>query len=749
MIFQQTLLNIKLVFGKKNIVLPILLLAVAGIIITLLFFLYNFLNPSLKTQNLSDFSKVIPGKSTNYFIIQKDDGYIYKSNKEGLDAVKDLINKNPSFKGTKLLPSDFGKNSDLTRSEKDSEDKFLKSKNINISNEHYFFEQKINGIPVYGSSLAVHLRNKNEIYSASGNVVSTKITTEQKITEDQARQIALNDAQEEVPEATQFKIVKGQKYILNKKILGISDDEKNHLALRLQIDSSDNPPSFSMMYFIDLEKGDILYKLSNILDALNRQAYNCSGGTCVLARSEGNPPAGDVDVDNAYDFFGDTYNFYFNSFGRDSYNNQGSVLKGYMHYAMSNCPNASWVGDQQVMRFCNNMVTKDITAHELTHAVTQYTANLQYTNQSGALNESISDIFGSDLDNNWTMGEGSVIGIIRYMDNPPSKSQPDRLFSSLYYCSSGDHGGVHRNSGIMNKAFYLMTDGGSFNGCSIAGVGRDKSSAVVYQALTKYLTSTSNFKSMYNSMLQACNDLYSSGSSDCESVKNALQATEMDQQPDGSQSGATCQNIPRQTPVCAGGTPLPTDSVTPAVTLDPTLPAGVTPTITSAPARHTISVHVYNDNNNNTQEDSGDTPYQGATVNLTGPIPSASGVTDSSGNKSFTNLLSGNYSIRVTAPSHPAQIWSGFVNGNLNLAARFTNSPSLTPPVIVTQPITPILTQAPTTTPTLTPTPTSGGGGGVITPIPTPQATYNCKEDSSCTSQQKNLHLCSLICTRL
>lgn len=745
MTFQQILFNIKQVFGKKSIIYSILISTLIIIISTLFLFLSGILNPSLNTQNLSDYSKVISGKTTNYFIVQKDDGYIYKSSKTGIDAVREFINKNPSFNGTRLLPLDFARDSDLTRSEKDSKDKFLKSKNINISNEHYFFEQKINNIPVYGSSLAVHLRNNSEIYSVFGNLIKTKIITEQKISEDQARQVALNDALKDVPTVKEFKIMEAKKYIINKKILGLSDDETNYLALGIQIDSSDIPFTFSTLYFINLENGELLYRLSKVIDLLDRQIYSCSGSNCPLVRSEGQPPVNDPDADNAYDFFGDTFNFYFNNFQRDSYDNRGAIYKGYVHASLRRCPNASWNRIQ--MNFCSGMVTKDITAHELTHAVIQYTANLQYNKQSGALNESISDIFGYAVDNtNWTLGEGSVMGIIRYIDDPPRKGQPDRLFSSLYYCgtTAEDYGGVHKNSGVMNKAFYLMTDGGSFNGCSTTGVGRDKSVAIVYQTLTRYLTSTSNFKAMYNSILQACNDLYSSGSSDCENVKNALQATEMDQQPDNSQAGAYCQGIQRKTPACAGGSPAPTTPISPTVTLPPGV--SLTPTVTSTPTKFSISIHVYIDKNNSGSEDSGDTPYEGATVELTGDSVKINGITDRDGNLSLSDLTRGYYIVKISIQNYNIAPYPiNITDRDVSLSLRLSPKAPLTPPVIITLPIIP--------TPTLTPVPTNsslptGGSGGLSpAPTPTPITTFNCILDPKCISGQKNLQFCPLICT--
>jgi len=765
MTIQNSFLKLREFIYQKKIKFPVLIFGSTVIIFVLFFVIYNLLNPVLNTQNLSDYSKVISSKATNYFILQKDTGYIYKSNKTGSDVVKEFINKNPSFNGTKLLPPDFEKNSELTRSKKDSEDKFLKSRNINITNEHYIFEQKINEIPIYGAQLAVHLRNKNEIYSVSGNLVRTKETTKQKITEEKAKEITFSEAQKE-GRTIELKVSKAYKSIINLKLLGVSSDETNYLTLAVEIDSKNLLPFYSKIFYVDLAAGRIVWSTDLIQDEINRKIHNCNGSTsCPLSRGEGSPPTGIADVDRAYDIYGEVYNYYFNNFQRDGPDDQGSPLNAYVNAPSSvveaTCPNASADWTTLTMAFCPGTVARDTIGHELTHTVTGNTAGLEYKNQSGALNESISDIFGSAIDNNWTIGEESVMGIIRSMSNPPSiprnHRQPDKLFSSNYYCTgspnncnrnTNDNCGVHINSGIMNKAFYLMTDGTTdgedFNGCLINGIGRQKSSAVVYQALTTYLNSTSNFKSMYNSMLQACNDIYSSGSSECESVKNALQATEMDQQPDGDQAGALCQGITPQTPQCAGGTPLPTPTATPPSGSSPT------PTVTTAPARYAIYVHVYNDNNNSGQEDGGDTPYQGASVKLTGPMPTINGVTDSSGNLPFTSLPVGNYSIEILVTGF-APLTGDFpiINGNVEVSVPVPpfSIPHATPVVIITQ--------VPTSTPTLPPgiptlTPAGGGSGASPTPSPTPIVFFDCRIDQNCINKtgQPNLQFCPLICTQ-
>ncbi len=316
---------------------------------------------------------------------------------------------------------------------------------------------------------------------------------------------------------------------------------------------------------VDLENGNILLS-EGLIQTITRNVYNCATGSCVSAGSESNPPTSG-DPLTAFSNTGLAYNFYKNNFSRSSYNNTDAPINSYTNQA-SAANNAYWDPATETLNFGSNMTTVDIASHELTHAVTQYTAGLTYSNQSGAINEGMSDIFGSAVDNNWTIGEGSSVGVIRDMANPTTYSHPDRLFSSNYYCGTSDHGGVHKNSGIMNKAYYQMAKGGSFNGCTISGVGRSVANKILYRALTVYLSSASNYYALYTSIINACNDLYGSTSSTCIQTTKALQATEMDQQPLNNQSGALCLNIARRTPACitSSVTPTPTLGVSPSPT---------------------------------------------------------------------------------------------------------------------------------------------------------------------------------------
>ena len=701
------ILKIKEYLGekKKIVLLGLGIFFVLIILLIVLLFMSKWLGSTNSPEaKLTDYSSIKQSKSTNYFNLNTYKGYLYKSKKEGKDAVLDFITTSPKFaRVTNLIPQDFAKNSEISKVVKDS-------------NEHYFFHQKIDNIPVYGADLIVHLRNKNEIYSVHGNIVKNNTISDQKLSEDKAVEIALGKAKIDAGNNAELTVTKKEKNILNKKILGIEEDDTNYLTLVVTINSKTGlAKPFSKKYFVELNKGVIVYEEDMIIDALNRRV---SGGG--VSRTEGQGPTGDANVDKFYDWLGDVYSFYYDSFGRDSINGSGGSLIGIVNPP---CHNAWWQGSTGTMTVCTDAMGLDVIAHEMTHGVTQHTAGLVYSYQSGALNESISDIFGSALDNNWTMAEGTGLGILRDMSNPPSRNSPDKLSSPLYVCSSIDNGGVHSNSGVLNKTYYLMTDGGSFNGCTINGLGRQKANAVVYKALTSYLSSAANFKAMYGALLQACNDLYTSSSAECDNVKRALQSTEMDQQTNGSQAGAFCSGATPQTPACAsagGSTPVPTSP--PGTTPSPT-PSTVPATLSS------IGGVVFIDTNLNNQKDSGEAGYSGAVINLTGSL-TRSATTDSQGNFSFTSIGAGTYKVSTTISGQLYTTNFFIITTPVNVSLKIGIIPqSLTPtPVGGTNPTPTTVIIGPIIIPVPTSTPTSGGGpgGGGTLPTPTPQQTYSC-----------------------
>jgi bacillolysin len=194
---------------------------------------------------------------------------------------------------------------------------------------------------------------------------------------------------------------------------------------------------------------------------------------------------------------------------------------------------AYWIGGDGLAAFGEGWVVEDILMHEWTHALTAHTARLEYRNESGALNESFSDVFACFLDSDdWTIGEDLPHGPIRSLQNPPGYGQPDRVADTRQLPDDREHdwGGVHTNSGIPNKAAWLMTDGGALEGVTVRGIGRKKAEQIYYRALTAHLMPASDFRDGALALLESARELEGTHDitpQDTESVRSALVAVGM------------------------------------------------------------------------------------------------------------------------------------------------------------------------------------------------------------------------------
>jgi Zn-dependent metalloprotease len=278
----------------------------------------------------------------------------------------------------------------------------------------------------------------------------------------------------------------------------------------------------------------------------HRMIYDARNETDLpgkLVRDEGGPPAGDAAVNEAYDGLGATYDLYHDVFHRNSLDDQGMRLIASVHYDQD-FDNAFFDGQQMVFGDGDNIVfvgfTKalDVIGHELTHGVTQFTAALEYKTQSGALNESFSDVFGSLVkqyhneedaaDADWLIGKGILApGIhgeaLRSMKDPGSAyddpklggkdPQPGHMRDFAKLPLSNDQGGVHINSGIPNHAFYLAAT-------EIGGNAWEAAGAIWYQTLLQ-LWPKAQFQDCANVAAQVAGALFGTGSSQQQAVKAA------------------------------------------------------------------------------------------------------------------------------------------------------------------------------------------------------------------------------------
>jgi Zn-dependent metalloprotease len=237
-----------------------------------------------------------------------------------------------------------------------------------------------------------------------------------------------------------------------------------------------------------------------------------------------------------------TYEFFKSKFNRNGFDGKGTLLKSYVH-AGNKYSNAFWdgfgvtFGDGDSLN--NGPFTSiDICGHEIAHGLCQFSANLIYFNESGAINESLSDIWGACIKhfaapekNHWLSGDEISLrnSYFRSFVNPKSKTQPDTYKGTNWYSGSFDNGGVHINSGVMNYWFYLLTTGKTgtndfgFN-YGVQGIGIEKAAEIVYRAETEYLYPTAQMIDARLATLAAAADLYGESALETQQVRNAWDA---------------------------------------------------------------------------------------------------------------------------------------------------------------------------------------------------------------------------------
>ncbi|MFF3022844.1 M4 family metallopeptidase [Gottfriedia sp. NPDC057948] len=471
---------------------------------------------------------------------------------------------------------------------KSSDESFIiKSSNKDILGTALRLQQVYNGVPVWGSTQTALVADDGVLTAFSGTVapnLDTKkgLKSEKKVNANKSIKIAEADLgytpiYEKDPTADLVVYTNGDEatyaYLVNLNFL------------------SPKPGNFN--YFIDASTGKILNSYNNLDEADSSAPPTKPGGTTSSTNTTGTGVGvlGDTKtlnmtvsgstyylqdntrasggiftydaanktrlagtlwtspdnlLNSTYDaaavdahyFAGLTFDYYKTVFNRNSYDNKGGALKSSVHYGR-NYNNAFWNGTQMVYgdgdgtTFIPLSGGIDVVAHELTHAVTETSSNLTYQNESGALNEAISDIFGTLIEfyNNknpdYLIGEDiytpKIAGdALRSMSDPTKYGDPDNYANR--YTGTSDNGGVHTNSGIINKAAYLIANGGTAYGVSVTGIGNDKLAQIFYRANTVYLTASSTFSQARAACVKAASDLYGTSSAEVTTVNKAFDA---------------------------------------------------------------------------------------------------------------------------------------------------------------------------------------------------------------------------------
>ncbi|MCY1020272.1 M4 family metallopeptidase [Pyxidicoccus sp. MSG2] len=386
---------------------------------------------------------------------------------------------------------------------------------------HFRYAVRHNDIPVFGGEFRLHVR--------AGQVIAANTNVRSDLKADAKPAIAAEEALSSA--ASDRETVAGAVTSPETELVYFRDGDELRLMYKLVQtgEKADGTPVRDIL-LVDAKSGDVQLRIPQIKEALNRRLHNLNHGTSLpgpVARTEGQAPVADAVVNTNYDHLGTVYNCYQTLFGRDSLNNAGGMLISSVHYS-NNYVNAFWDGTQMVygdgdgVNASNLANSLDVTAHELTHAVTEYESDLIYSGESGGLNESMSDIFGAVCEwygdgsgpvspRHWLVGDDVWTPSIpndalRYMNDPVLDGD-----SLDYYPNYGSGVDVHYSSGISNLAFYLLSQGGTHpRGKTtqvVAGIGIEKAGQIFYRANRDLLLPSSNFEAAKTATEQAAAQL--------------------------------------------------------------------------------------------------------------------------------------------------------------------------------------------------------------------------------------------------
>jgi len=449
-----------------------------------------------------------------------------------------------------------------------SELRMLRQETDQLGNTHVRLDQVYRGLKVWGCQKMVHFRDANTIYMVAGQTIPTPtISTTPKISSASASAAAVSA----VKSAIGSEAVK-----TSPELMIYPDGNTNKLVWQVVV-TGERSPVIKWRVFVDAVTGGVVHQYNDMKEDGPTVSTGIGVGhkTCTLqtyqigldynmidaTRPMYVPPISnlqgvivtydyrngqiytDPDRDNVFDddsamqaavsaqtYGSATYKYFLDAFGRNSYDNAGGGLTMNVHYG-TNVNNAYGgggtitYGDGDGVNYRPFSGDLDVVAHEFAHSVTDFTANLIYEFQSGALNESYSDFFGKMVDsNNWLLGDDIRLtwpGFLRSMEDPHQGPYPDRygfgyqpahLSEWVTLPVSTDNGGVHINSGVPNKVGYLVAN----------VIGRPKAGQIWYRTLSLYLTPSSDMNFWASMTLQSAKDLFGEPSSEITAVVDAL-----------------------------------------------------------------------------------------------------------------------------------------------------------------------------------------------------------------------------------
>lgn len=414
---------------------------------------------------------------------------------------------------------------------------------------HVRLNQVYQNIPVFGRQLVVHLDAHENVVAVNGQFTpDLNVATEPTIAPADAEKIALDDLlNEQLTNAERARV--SYEILRDKTQLMIYVDEVQKATLTWHVTIMTDTPLGQWYYFVNARRPVVTHRLDAGEHIKQRKTYTADNKAAIPGRiliEEGERAKSDQVAQAAHDGAGKVYDYYFGTFKRDAIDARGSTMVSTVHYGSDpeDAENAAWIGERQQMIYGDGgkifrplAYGLDVVGHEFTHGVTDATSNLIYQGQSGALNESYSDVFAVMIDRaNWTIGEEVVKSppfptkVLRSLEDPGlggrynlndplnSIGQPAHMreFARLPNSRKSDNGGVHVNSGIPNRAAFLVA----------RALGREKTEQIYYRTLTQYLTPDADFSDAARATIRAAQELY--GANDANAVRDAFNQVGID-----------------------------------------------------------------------------------------------------------------------------------------------------------------------------------------------------------------------------
>ncbi|HWQ12708.1 MAG TPA: M4 family metallopeptidase [Roseiflexaceae bacterium] len=413
---------------------------------------------------------------------------------------------------------------------------------------HVRLDQVYHGIPVFGRQLVVHLDEQLRVVSVNGQFQpEIDVPTEPAIGAQPAADAALRDLLER--QLTPAERLRVQTNVLHGRTrLMVYVDGRGRATLTWYVTILTTSPLGQWRFFVHAGRPRVVHAFDSLANGKRRITYTAGNTTRLPGRKlidEGERSRDRV-AQAAHDGAGVVYDYYFENFQRDAIDDQGSPIISTVNFGSDaeDAENAAWIGELQQMVYGDGgeifrplSLGLDVVAHELTHGITDNTAGLIYQGQAGALNESYSDVFAALIDSDdWTMGEDVVLSppyptpVLRSLEDPNlggrydpndplgSVGQPAHVdeYANLPNSRRADNGGVHVNSGIPNRAAFLVAQ----------AIGREKTGQIYYRTLTQYLTPGVDFFDAARATVRSAEELY--GANEARAVRTAFAQVGLD-----------------------------------------------------------------------------------------------------------------------------------------------------------------------------------------------------------------------------